>query len=322
MIIVTGSNGFIGSMIVWELNQGGFKNLALVDSVDLQTRNLVKKRQYLRFLSKNALWDYLDSSEGSSVRWIIHMGACSSTTEKNWDFLKENNLEYTQKIWNWCAKNKKNLIFASSAATYGGGELGFDDQSDPETLRPLNLYGESKVQFDRWALKQNIAPIHWYGLRFFNVYGPNEGHKEGMASVAYKAYHQIKNTGELGLFKSYNPNYADGEQKRDFVYIRDVTRWISELMELKPKNGIYNMGSGHARTWKDLARGVFAAMKVSDKIKWLEMPEELKAQYQYFTEAKMSHFFSQGLSRPEWSVERGTEDYIRNYLSHPDISIY
>ncbi|MBL7670959.1 MAG: ADP-glyceromanno-heptose 6-epimerase [Bdellovibrionaceae bacterium] len=322
MIIVTGSNGFIGSMIVWELNQEGFKNLTLVDSVDLKTRNLVKKRQFLHFLPKEALWDYLDSKEGAAVRWVIHMGACSSTTEKNWDFLKENNLEYTQKIWTWCAKNKKNLIYASSAATYGSGELGFDDHSDPEALKPLNLYGESKVQFDRWALKQGQCPQHWYGLRFFNVYGPHEAHKEGMASVAFKAYHQIKQNGELGLFKSYHPKYADGEQKRDFVYIRDITRWISELIELKPKNGVYNMGSGHSRTWRDLAKGVFSAMSIPEKIKWLEMPEDLKGQYQYFTEAKMEKLFTAGLSRPEWSLERGTEDYIRNFLSHEESSIY
>lgn len=322
MIIVTGANGFIGSMMVWELNQAGFKNLVLVDSVSLEQRNLVKNRQYLRFLGKDELWSFLETPDGQRVRWIIHMGACSSTTERNWEFLKENNLEYTQRIWNWCVKNGKFLIYASSGATYGSGEQGFDDRIDPELLKPLNLYGESKVQFDRWALKQHQAPRHWYGLRFFNVYGPHEAHKIDMASLVFKAFHQIKRTGSLGLFKSYNPDYADGEQKRDFVYVRDVVRWMAEIIEEKPRSGIYNLGAGHARTWKDLAKGVFAALEVPEKINWLEMPDSLKSQYQYFTEAKMEHFFSQGLSRPEWPLERGVQDYVRNFLANEESSLY
>lgn len=318
MMIVTGANGFIGSVLAWELNQKGHKDIIAVDSVPLSERNLLKKRTYQQFLLKNQLLDFLKSDTAQSITWIFHMGACSSTTEKNWDFLKENNLEYTQKLWNWCADHRKNFIYASSAATYGAGENGFDDQTNPEKLKSLNLYGESKLLFDRWALTQKKQPPLWYGLKFFNVYGPNEYHKGSMSSVAYKAFHQIQDTHELGLFKSYKPDYADGEQKRDFVYVKDVTRWMYELTTRKPQSGIYNMGFGKAQTWLDLAHGVFAAMNQTPKIRWLEMPEDLKNQYQYFTEAKMDHWLKQGMSAPEWSVQAGIKDYIQNYLQKQD----
>ncbi|MFP5520037.1 MAG: NAD-dependent epimerase/dehydratase family protein, partial [Bdellovibrionia bacterium] len=200
------------------------------------------------------------------------------------------------------------------AATYGAGENGFDDQFDSEKLKPLNLYGESKVLFDRWALQQNTCPPNWYGLKFFNVFGPNEYHKESMTSVAYKAFHQIQKTGELGLFKSYNPDYKDGEQMRDFVYVKDVTGWMMELIEKNPKSGVYNMGFGKARTWLDLGNSVFKAVDKEAKIKWLEMPDNLKNQYQYFTEAKMQKWSAAGLSAPKWDLERAVSDYVKNYL--------
>lgn len=195
MIIVTGANGFIGSVMVWELNQRGLTDIIAVDSIGLSERNLLIKRKISKFLLKDELWAFLETQEAKKqVTWVIHMGACSSTTETNKDFLWENNTYYTQRIFEWCTENGKSLIYASSAATYGGGELGFDDTTDPERLRPLNLYGESKVLFDRWALKQAKTPPHWYGLKFFNVFGPNEYHKEAMSSVAYKAFNQIKLT--------------------------------------------------------------------------------------------------------------------------------
>lgn len=319
MIIVTGANGFIGSAMVWELNQKGNHDIVAVDTISQEERNLLKKRRYQLFLKKDEIWNYLASAEAKQkVTWIIHMGACSSTTETNKEFLWENNTEYTQKLFTWCAENGKSFIYASSAATYGAGELGFDDTTDSEKLKPLNLYGDSKVLFDRWAVKQTKTPPHWYGLKFFNVFGPNEYHKEGMSSVAYKAFHQIKKAGSLGLFKSHNADYADGKQMRDFVYVKDVVGWMNELMEKTPANGVYNMGYGKARTWLDLANAVFAAVGAEPKINWMEVPENIRNQYQYFTEAKMDKWKAQGLSEPKWPLEKAVDDYVKNYLNRKD----
>lgn len=314
MIIVTGANGFIGSALVWALNQRGYSHIIAVDSVPLTERNLLKNKAYTEFLLKDQLWEFLRTPKSNEVACIYHMGACSSTTEKNWDFLKENNLEYSQKIFDWCTKEQKTLIYASSAATYGDGRKGFDDKTPCEDLTPLNLYGKSKLLMDQWALEQKQVPTHWYGVRFFNVFGPNEQHKADMSSVAYKAFHQIQKSGELGLFKSYNPDFADGEQKRDFVYVKEVIHWMIDLMETTPKNGIYNMGSGQARSWLDLARAVFNSLNKEVKIKWLEMPESLRTQYQYFTEANMDKWEEQGLRKSDWSLEKSVDDYVQNYL--------
>ncbi|MEN0059064.1 MAG: ADP-glyceromanno-heptose 6-epimerase [Bdellovibrio sp.] len=322
MIIVTGANGFIGSVMVWELNQQGFSDIVAVDSIGLEQRNLLKKMKINKFILKDELWSFLQTPEAQkSVSWIIHMGACSSTTETNKEFLWENNTHYTQRIFEWCAKHKKSLIYASSAATYGAGEFGFDDRTDSEQLRPLNLYGESKVLFDRWAVKQTETPPQWYGLKFFNVFGPNEYHKESMSSVAFKAYHQIKEKGSLGLFKSANPEYRDGEFMRDFVYVKDITTWMRELMEKKPVNGIYNMGFGKPRSWLDLAASVFAAIGKPMKIDWLEMPTNIRGQYQYFTEAKTDKWKAAGMSPAKWPLEKAVADYVQNYLSKEDPSL-
>ena len=319
MIIVTGANGFIGSAIVWELNQAGISDIIAVDSVDLKTRNLLQKRTYSQFFEAQELWSFLATAEAKkSVSWVIHMGACSSTIETNWDFLYSNNFQYSQRLFEWCSQHQKNLIYASSAATYGSGENGFEDGYDSEKLKPLNLYGESKVIMDRWALKQKALPPNWYGLKFFNVFGPNEYEKGPMASVAYKAYNQILQTEKLGLFKSYNSNYQDGEQLRDFVYIKDVTRWIKELMDKKPESGIYNMGFGSARSWLDMARSLFSAMKKDLTIVWLEMPENIRNQYQYFTKANMTKWQSQGMSPAAWPLEKAIEDYVKMHLSQQD----
>lgn len=319
MVIVTGANGFIGSVIVWELNQAGFKDIVCVDSVGLDERNLLKNRTYNRFLLKDQVWDLLETKEAqNAVTWIIHMGACSSTTETNKAFLDENNTQYSNRLFDWCAEHKKGLIYASSAATYGDGSLGFDDETNPELLKPLNLYGESKVLSDRYALKAAKTPPHWYGLKFFNVYGPNEYHKGSMSSVAYKAFHQIKDTGSLGLFKSYHPDYKDGEQKRDFVYVKEVSGWILELMNKKPSSGIYNMGFGKAHTWLDLANAVFSAMHKPPQIKWLEMPENIRDQYQYFTLAKTNKWLNAGMTASKWPLEKAVADYVQNYLNQKD----
>ena len=319
MIIVTGANGFIGSVIVWELNQSGFTDIIAVDTVNLSTRNLLQKRTYSQFFEAQELWSFLATAEAKKkVSWIIHMGACSSTTETNWDFLYANNFQYSQRLFEWCSQNQKNLIYASSAATYGAGENGFEDTTDPEKLKPLNLYGESKVIMDRWALKQKAQPSNWYGLKFFNVFGPNEYEKGAMASVAYKSYYQIEQTHQLGLFKSYNSTYKDGEQLRDFVYVKDITRWIKELMEKKPESGIYNMGFGTCRTWIEMARALFAAVGKPQQINWLEMPESIRNQYQYFTQANMTKWKSQNLSEAQWPLEKAIKDYVQNHLSQKD----
>lgn len=320
MIIVTGANGFIGSALVWELNRHGIKDIICVDSVSLEERSeLLKKRQYTKFLDKDDLWLYLDSSEArSEVTWILHMGACSSTTELDVEFLKENNTLYTQRIWEWCRDNKKSYVFASSGAVYGDGDNGFDDASEPSIFKPLNPYGESKAAFDRWVVKQTATPPNWYGLRFFNVYGPNEYHKGDMSSVVYKAFNQINVKGSLGLFRSHNSDYQDGRQMRDFVYVKDVTNWIWELMEKTPASGLYNMGFGKARTWLDLAGAVFENMDRQMKIDWMDIPVEMRPRYQYFTEAKMDRLFGLGLSQPKWPIEKGVADYVKNHLRQSD----
>jgi ADP-L-glycero-D-manno-heptose 6-epimerase len=324
MVIVTGANGFIGSVMVWELNRAQIPVLAVVDTISLQQRSeLLAGKKFEHFLLKDELWSFLEKPEViAKTSWIIHMGANSSTTETNKEHLWENNTFYTQRIFEWCARHQKNFIYASSAATYGAGELGYDDSMDPEKLRPLNLYGESKVLFDRWAIKHVAAklssPPHWYGLKFFNVYGPNEYHKSSMTSVAFKAFEQIKKNGSMKLFKSYHPDYKDGAQMRDFVYVKDVTSWMKELMEKKPTNGIYNMGFGQARTWNSLAEAAFAALSKNRNIEYIPMPDNLRSQYQYFTEANMTKWFAAGMSKPKWSLEDGVKDYLQNYLSQPN----
>tara|TARA_B110001454_G_scaffold219182_2_gene250937 strand:- start:2715 stop:3701 length:987 start_codon:yes stop_codon:yes gene_type:complete len=317
-IIVTGANGFIGSVIVWELNQKGFTNIIAVDSVPLSERNLLKNLKYSQFLMHTELWPYLAKQAKGEISWIVHMGACSSTTEKNWDFLYENNTLYTQKIFEAAVEKDFDVVYASSAATYGAGENGFDDTTDANILKPLNLYGDSKVLFDRWTKTAKALPKHWYGLKFFNVYGPMEYHKDSMASVVFKSFHAIKSTGKMKLFKSHNPEYKDGEQLRDFVYVKDVTRWIVELMEKKPTNGIYNMGFGKARTWNDLVTATFKSLNKDVQIEWMEIPADIRNQYQYFTEANMNRWLAQKMSAPQWSLEDGIKDYVQNYLNTSD----
>lgn len=319
MFVITGATGFIGSALVWELNQHGIGGLLLSDHVEPEKRpDLLRKRQFSRFVLANDLFAEMEK-DAEHIEGVFHMGACSTTTETDEAYLQRNNVEYSQRVWDFCTKHQVPLIYASSGACYGDGKLGFDDATDPSHFTPLNLYGWSKLKFDIWALKQTKTPPRWYGLRFFNVYGPNEYHKGDMASVVFKAFNQIKDTGQLKLFKSHNPEYRDGEQLRDFVYVKDITRWMKEMMaDPVVSSGIYNLGYGQARTWLDLAKNTFKSMSKDLKIDWIDVPENIRNQYQYFTEAKIDRLLAQGLSKPEWPLEAGVRDYVEGHLLNED----
>ena len=322
MWIITGATGFIGSALVWELNEHHEQEIVISDHVAPTERpDLLKKRRYQEFVKADELlaWLNADPERRTRVEGIFHMGACSSTTEMDEAYLKRNNVEYTQNLWTFCTENKIPFVYASSGACYGDGTKGFDDATPSTEFKPLNPYGWSKLNFDIWASKQTKTPPRWYGLRFFNVYGPNEYHKGEMSSVAYKAFQQITATGKLKLFKSHNPEYRDGEQLRDFVYVKDIVRWMREMMNQPTvKSGIYNMGFGEARSWLDLARGTFESLRHPLEIDWIEVPANIRHQYQYFTQAKMDRLKGQKLSAPQWPLDYGIKDYVQNYLNSED----
>ena len=313
-IIVTGGAGFIGSCIVRSLNDNGFKDIIIVDNIKKteKWKNLVNK-DYIEYINRDDFLGRLDSFSGK-VSHIIHMGACSSTTEKDFDFLYKNNYEYTKKLWNFSAKEKISFIYASSAATYGAGEFGFDDKGDISVLRPLNGYGYSKHLFDVWAERQKEHPKQYCGFKFFNVYGPNEYHKGSMASVVLHTFDKVNETGKMGLFKSYKDGFADGMQLRDFVYVKDICKVILFMMEHADINGLFNLGTGEARSFKDLCINTFKSMGLEPNIEYVDMPESIRDKYQYFTEAKMDKLRETGYKEKFYSLEEGIEDYVKNYL--------
>ena len=329
MIVITGGAGMIGSIIAWHLNTKlNRDDLVIVDHIthQAQWQNLVH-RQYVEYLDKDQLFDYLDAND--EVEAIIHMGAISATTETDFNKLVEANIHYSQDLWSWCAENEVPFFYASSAATYGNGDAGYDDASI-DKLRPLNAYGYSKHFFDQWALKQTPenSPPAWAGFKFFNVYGPNEYHKERMASVAFHTFNQFSETGNMKLFKGTKVGVKDGEQQRDFVYVKDcaniVAHFLSTSLTKKPAhhpiniNGIYNIGTGQARSFKDLATNVMQSMGKTPKIEYIDMPEDLRGKYQYFTEAHMAKLRKAGYKAPMTSLEDGVKDYVQNYLMQAD----
>lgn len=315
MIIVTGGAGFIGSAIVWRLNTLNIDEIFIVDSLgtDEKWKNLVSLN-YRDFVHKDDFIKLLESSSIETPTAIIHMGANSSTTEKDSDSLLRNNFEYSKKLAEYCLAKDVRFIYASSAATYGDGSIGFDDhEADLHLLRPLNMYGYSKLMFDFWALKRGVLN-KITGLKYFNVYGPNEYHKGDMRSVVHKAFDQIMETGKARLFKSGNPKYNNGEQMRDFIYIKDAVDMTLFFLDHPGKNGLFNIGSGKARTWNDLVKALFNTINKKTDIEYIDMPSHLIEKYQYFTEAKMDKIKKAGYTRQMISLEDGITDYVKNYL--------
>lgn len=320
MYIVTGGAGFIGSAMIWKLNSLGIDDILVVDNLSTSEKwkNLVNRR-YIEYIHRDAFIELVRHDRiTSDITAVIHMGACSSTTERDADFLMRNNLSYTKALCLFALEKKARFINASSASTYGDGSLGFDDDIDViDTLKPLNMYGYSKQLFDLWARRLgHFNKI--VSLKFFNVYGPNEQHKGDMRSVVNKSFHQIGEEGVIRLFRSSHPDYGDGGQMRDFVYIKDCVDIMWWLLENDNVNGIFNVGTGKARSWNDLAAAVFTAMELPVNIEYIDMPEHLKGKYQNYTQATMDRLKAAGYTAPMHSVEQGVADYVQNYLQSAD----
>ncbi len=322
MIVVTGAAGFIGSALVARLNELGRFDLIVVDhygpAQDSKKRNLAGKK-YQRFYDKAEFLKLIRRDQlDFDVEQILHMGACSSTTLQDADYFQKNNYEYSVQTAEWALKRQARLIYASSAATYGAGEQGYSDEHDKiPALRPLNLYGESKQKFDLWVLERGLQ-TQVVGLKFFNVYGPNEYHKEDMRSVVAKSYERVVSDGKIRLFKSYNPKYKDGEQQRDFIYVKDAVEVVLFFMDHPDQSGIFNVGTGQARTWNDLAVALFAGVGQTPKISYMDMPESLRARYQYYTRADVAKLRRAGYQKPFTTLEVGIRDYC-SYLKNKSV---
>jgi len=315
-VVITGAAGFIGRNVVAELNARGVDDLLLVDNLgsDEKWRNLVGLR-YEEILDSQQFMAHVEADVLPGIDAVIHLGACSATTEPDAGFLLRNNYQYTRALCEWSLRHGARFIYASSAATYGDGSIGYDD--DPavlQQLEPLNMYGYSKHMFDLWAQRHGLFD-RIAGLKYFNVYGPNEDHKEDMRSVVHKSYEQIKSTGIVRLFKSYRPEYADGEQLRDFIFVKDAVAMTLYFIENRTTSGLFNCGTGQARSWKALATAVFAAMDIPPSIEYVEMPESLRGKYQYFTQAQMARMRAAGYSAPFTPLEDGVKEYVTGYLA-------
>lgn len=316
MIVITGAAGFIGSYLTGYLNSLGESDILLVDRLGIKEKwkNILGKK-YVDFMDKDEFIEVMDKF--NNIKFVYHLGACADTTENNLDYLMKNNFEYSKKLFRYAEHKKVPFVYASSGATYGSGENGYqDDESDINKLRPINPYGFSKQIFDEWVLRQTDKPQFWAGFKFFNVYGPNEYHKGRMASVVFHAFNQITTTGKIRLFKSHMDGYADGEQKRDFVYVKDVARVLVHCYQNRMNSGIYNLGTGNARTFNDLALNVIRHTKPSSEIEYFDMPEDLRDKYQYFTEADINKLRSAGYKENFTSLEDGIEDYVSNFLKN------
>jgi len=315
MIVVTGGAGFIGSAMIAKLNEKGESDILVVDELGTSSKwkNLVGKR-FTDYIHKDNFIEMLLNDRLPKIEAIIHMGANSSTTEKDVDHLMENNYRYTRILAEWAIRKKARFIYASSGATYGDGMLGFsDDDGVSPTLVPLNAYGYSKQILDLWVLQHELQS-KIVGIKFFNVFGPNEYHKGEMKSLVCKAYNQIQEIGKIRLFKSYKSEYKHGEQVRDFVYIKDCTEVLWWFLNSPKVNGIFNLGTGKARTWNDLAKAVFSALNIPPNIEYIEMPEEIRGAYQYHTEATITKLQSSGCPVQFRSLEESVRDYVQNYL--------
>ena len=334
MIIITGAAGFIGSVVAGELNQKGYNDLILVDDfskkekernyIDLKYKSLVDRNNFFEWFKENH----------EEVDFVVHLGARTDTTEFDWNVFQKLNVDYTETMFTLCAEYQIPLVYASSAATYGNGELGYDDSHEVvEKLQPLNPYGRSKNEVDKWILKQEKQPPFWAGLKFFNVYGPNEYHKGRMASVIFHSFNQINATGNVKLFRSHRPDFADGQQLRDFIYVKDIASVIAFMIDAKTqsrkdaenahcsqliahnlKSGLYNLGTGKARSFYDLAANTFKAMGKDVNIEFIDIPEDIRDKYQYFTEANMTKLREAGYDKEFTSLEDGVADYVKNYL--------
>lgn len=316
MVIITGAAGFIASYLLQTLNEQGIEDIIIVDDFSKEAKaNNYSSAKYKSAVERKDFIAWFHDCKNAQIDMVIHLGARTDTTEFDSQIFDELNLQYSKDIWQVCSEKDIPLIYASSAATYGLGEQGYaDDETKIPLLQPLNPYGESKQDFDVWVLQQHKKPPFWYGLKFFNVYGPNEYHKGRMASVVFHAFEQIKATGAMKLFKSHHPDYIDGGQLRDFIYVKDIVRIIEFLMHKKPACGIYNAGTGLARTFNDLAKATFDAMNIPPNISFIDTPIDIRDKYQYFTEATMEKLKAVGYDIPFYSLEDGVEDYVVNFL--------
>jgi ADP-L-glycero-D-manno-heptose 6-epimerase len=315
VILVTGAAGFIGSCMVGYLNRKGYHNIIIVDEFDDENKKLnYEDKKITARVDRNGLFDWLNDHP-MQIDFVFHLGARTDTTEFDYAILEKLNVDFSKKIWGYCTEKNIPLVYASSAATYGDGELGYKDDHDlPYKLNPLNPYGKSKNEFDKWVLKEKTQPPFWAGLKFFNVYGPNEYHKERMASVIFHSFNQIKSSGKVKLFRSHKAEYKDGEQLRDFVYVKDVVDICYWLMNEKPASGLYNLGTGKARTFKDLVTAIFKSLGKDPVIEFIDTPLDIRDKYQYFTEADMNKLRSVGYKEDFYSLEEGVDTYVKNFL--------